>query len=164
MFVSCLQLHPLARLNGAKPAAWQKINADRRLIVADLAEAVFMQRDSCSQRIGQKGAETLLHKHTSARTHALHSFHHPPTLPPSLPPIHQLTLFALSPAALPPSRGPPPPPYLSLLIGRRSEVARSRSPPPPLPPHPHPSFQKNLRHTSESSNCIMFVFGGTTIE
>lgn len=141
-----------------KPAAWQnkrrsppncggfnrsRVHAEGLVLAADWAKGG-----------GDSLAQT--HQRTHARTHSI-LFIAPPTLPPSLPPIHQLTLLrSFPPPSLP--AVPLPHPYLLLLIGRRCEVARS-----PLPPLPHPSFQKNLRHTSESPNCIMFAFGGTTI-
>lgn len=125
-----------------------KETADHRLFVGYLTEAVFMQGDLCLQLIGQKGVETLLHKHTHAPSHT--PFFSSPSVSASFPSSHTSAhSFALGSAALPLST-PLPPPHLSLLIGRRSEVARS-----PLPPLPHPSFQKNLRHTPESPNCIM---------
>lgn len=124
------------------------INAYRRLIVADLAKAVFMQRDLCSQRIEQKGAETPTP--AGARTHAHTPFFSSPSVSASFPSSLASAHSFCNQSSL-------PHPYLSLLIGQRSEVARS-----PLPPLPRPSFQKDLRHISEGPDCIMFAFGGTT--
>lgn len=95
-----------------------------------------MQWDLHSQWSGQRGWRlSYTHTHTIL-------FITLPSLPPSLPPVRQFSLLLSVPH--------PPSPSLSLLSDWLTEQPASI----PLPP----SFQKNLRHTPESPNCIMIAF------
>lgn len=137
----------LAGLNGRRQPG--KMNADRRLIVADLTEAVFMQRDLCSQRIGQKGAETLLHKHTSARTHA-----HTPILFIALrlcllPFLQYISSLFCAQSRRPPSRCPPSP-TLPLAADWPAERGGPAAPPPRCAPPPPELPEESTSHIRES--------------
>lgn len=107
------------------------LQANSVLIVSGFKPKLVSGSETRARSGVHKGVESHLHTHTSFSASLTL-----PALAPSLPPVRRRCLSL------------PPTPFLSLPSDWLTEQPTSFSP--PLPP----SFQKNLRHTSESPNSI----------